>query len=119
MSEQLLEEEENVHMIRDEQFDTVDRFLKLDELTFTWFFTRVVQKISKLCGTNHALFQRKHISYHIQLIITFVLFIATIIVGAIYLNNCYTERMICIFLIVQGVTGLVVVLVHIFAAIVE
>jgi hypothetical protein len=119
MYEQSEQQEENVLMMNDEDSDTDGRPLESDELSFSWFLIRVRQEIQKLCGPNHALFKRKNISYHVQLLLMFIIFIFATIIGAHYLNDCYNERMICIFLIVQGVCGLIVVLVHISAAIVR
>ena len=113
------QQEEHVPIMTDEDSDTDDRPLERNELSFSWFLMKVVQEMRQLGGSNHALFQRKNFSYHVQLLFAFIIFMVATIVGAIYLNNCYNERMICIFLIVQGVCGLVVVLVHIIAAIVK
>ncbi len=103
----------------DEESDTDVRLVESNALSFPWFLIRVVQGIRKLFGLNHALFKRKNISYYVQLSFTFIVFVVATGIGAIYLNECSDERMICIFLIVQGVCGLVVVLVHTTAAVVE
>ncbi len=116
---QVEQQEENVPIMTDEESDTDDTRVKSNELSFSWFLIRLVQGIRKLFGLNHALFKRENIFYYVQLLLTFIVFVVATGIGASYLGECYDERMICIFLIVQGVCGLGVVLVHTSAAVVE
>ena len=119
MFEQLESQEENIPMMAEEDSESIDRLVEPDELSFSWFLSKLVKEVRKLCGSDYVFFKQKHLSYHIQLLLTFIMFIVAIVVGSIHLNDCSNERMICIFLIVQGVCGLFVVLIHISAAVAQ
>jgi hypothetical protein len=119
MYKQCEQDEDNVLMMEDENCAGGERLASPDELSFTWFLIKVIQQIRKLCPPNYALLKRENLSYYAQLLLMFIMFIVAIVIGAIFLNNCYNEQMICIFLIVHGVCGIVVVLVHMNAAFVK
>lgn len=105
--------------MEDEDSDGVHEPVQVDELSFSWFLIKVVHEVQKLCRSDCAFLTRKDISYHVQLLLAFVIFIVAIVIGSIYVNICFNERMICVFLIVQGSCGLFVVFVHISAAVAE
>ncbi len=111
--------EENRPTLEEEDTEGLVLPVNLDELSFSWFLMKVVQGVQNFCRPDNTFFKRKYRSYHVHLVLTCIIFIVGIIVGSIYLNDCSNERMICIFLIVQGVCGLFVVLVHITAAFAE
>lgn len=87
-----------------------------DDLSFTWFLIKAMQQIRKCQPPNYTLLQRKNLSYYTQISVVFMLFFVAIIIGAVFLNQCHDERMLCVFLIVHGVCGIVVILIHIAVA---
>jgi hypothetical protein len=113
------QDDENVLMMDDENSTDGERLTGPDELSFAWFLLQMIQHIRKLRRPNFALLKRENFSYYAQLLLIFFMFIVAIVTGAVFLNHCYNERMICIFLIVHGVCGIIVVLVHMIAAFVE
>lgn len=99
-------------MVEDENCVGTQRPADPDELSFTWFLIKVMEQTPKFWPPNYTFLKRQHFSYHAQLLLVFIMFIVAIIVGAIFLNQCNNEQMICIFLVVHGVCGIIVVLVH-------
>ncbi len=119
MYKQCEQDDENVLMMEDENSTAGEKLAGPDELSFAWFLIKLIQQIRKLCPPNYALFKQEGLSYYAQLLLIFLMFIVAIVIGAVFLNDCYNEQMICIFLIVHGVCGIVVILVHMTAAFVR
>ncbi|CAF1077256.1 unnamed protein product [Adineta ricciae] len=93
--------------------------LTKNKQNFSWFLNKIVQEGRNVCQPNKTLLRRENLPYHVHLFVAFILFLVAIVIGSVYLNACSNERMISVFLIVQGACGLFIVLVHIAAAIVH
>ena len=109
-------QDEDVPMMPNENNTGTEKFPDPDDLSFTWFLIKAMQQIRKFRPPNYTLLQRNNFSYYAQLSLVFVLFLVAIVIGAVFLNQCQDEQTICLFLIVHGVCGIVVVLVHIAVA---
>ena len=108
------------HLKEDEASDNEDGGpSQSDELSFVTFLNKVIEQLRKMCRSNPVHFKQKNLVYNVQLLLVFIVFVAAIIIGATFLNKCNDERMTCIFLIVHGTFGLVVVAIHIFTAVVK
>ena len=116
MYRQCDQDEEDILMVEDEKCVGAQKLADPDELSFTWFLIKLMEQIRKFWPPNCASFKRQNFFYHAQLLLIFIMFLVAIVAGAVFLNQCNTERMICIFLIVHGVCGIIVVLVHMIAA---
>jgi len=116
MYKQCEQDDEDVLTMNDEKSIGAERLAEPDELSFTWFLIKVIQEIRKWYPPNFAFLKRENLPYYVQLLLIFIMFIIAIVIGAVFLNSCYNERMVCIFFIVHGVCGIVVILVNMTAA---
>ncbi|UJR16627.1 hypothetical protein I4U23_003527 [Adineta vaga] len=107
-----LEEQAPILEEEEEDADTIQMPVKPDDLSFSWFLLKVVEEGRKFCQLDNISVKRKDLSYHAHLLLAFIIFLVAMIIGSVHLNGCSNERMICIFLIVQGVCGLCIVFVH-------
>ena len=122
MFEQSQPLEEYAPILNEEQTEVEDAEnipmpVKPDDLSFSWFLNKVVREGRNVCQPNKTLLRQEDLPYHVHLFVAFILFLVATVIGSVHLNACSNERMISVFLIVQGACGLFIVLVHIAAAI--
>ena len=113
------DENELIDEAEAEIFIDVEKSIHENELSFSWFLIKILQQIRKLCPPNYTFLKHENLSYYAQLLLVFIIFIVAIFIGGIFLNDCSQERMICIFLIVHGSCGMVIVLIHIISAFIK
>jgi hypothetical protein len=79
----------------------------------------MVKKISRLLRSKICVNEQQLFGILLQLIVGFTICIPSIVIGAIFLNERYETKQLCIFLILQGICGFFIVIIHLCAAILE
>lgn len=113
------QDDDNVFIMENENTTYDETLTTPDELSFPWFLIKAIQKTRNLHPPDYTRLKQVNISYYAQLLFISIMFVVAIIIGAIFLDRCQTERMICIFLIIHGSVGGAIAVVHITAAIVK
>ena len=82
------------------------------ELIFPWFLTETIKKSKEAFQSKSKFVKHLPYSFHFQLLIVFSICIVDIVVGSVYLENCWFNRRLCHTLVIQGSFGLFVTLVY-------
>lgn len=104
-------EEEEEDLLENEGGDE-DRFrFSTEEFTFSDFLVKIV------AGSRRTFLKQGSMFYNLQMTMCLIVFLSALVMGLSFLSVCRYERMICIFLIVQSVFGLLIVITHIIATV--
>lgn len=92
-----------------------DHFRHLDELSFPWPLINAIRQSSSFFRSSPRSFKDLLVSFRLQLFVLFIICMLCIVFGAVFLDDCPHQRMVCVVLIVQGVCGLFVILIQAWA----
>jgi hypothetical protein len=88
-------------------------------LNFPSSLIYMVKKISRLLRSKERINDQEIFRILLQLIVAFTICIPSILIGAIFLNERYETKQLCIFLMLQGICGFFIVVIHLCAVILE